>query len=530
MGLATNSDSARVIGRYVLFGEIASGGMATVHFGRLSGPVGFSRTVAIKRLHPQFAKDPEFVRMFLDEARLAGRIRHPNVVPTLDVVATEGEIFLVMEYVQGESLSRLVRALRGTGERMPPDVCVSIVAGALHGLHAAHEAKDEDGRPLEIVHRDVSPQNVLVGVDGVARVLDFGVAKAAGRLQTTREGQIKGKVSYMAPEQLHGGGVARQTDIYAAAVVLWEVLTGRRLFEGDNEAMVLIKALEGKVTPPSRVVFDLSAAFDDVIARGVARDPALRFQTARDMAIALEKCWRMASPSEVGAWVERIAGEELHKRAAQIAEVESSSARLSLSEEAASLVSRLGEPHVPPSGFPAVPATTRVMDAPASPAGALTDAESGLSTLSVSRSDDLPVRPRRRWRLPVVAAVTLASALAAGAVAMALRDMRAPAAVSSAGLAATSEPPAPPPIDTVPQMPPMAEPPDGHDTRRSAPAPGPSRAATPAPPSPAPPLVSPPRRGAPRNPAPVSPAKDCEPPFTIDSLGHKKYKLECMTK
>src|SRR5271154_4965512 len=147
---------ARAIGRYLLFGEIAAGGMATVHFGRLSGPAGFSRTVAIKRLHPNLAKDPEFVAMFLDEARLAARIRHPNVVPTLDVVATEGEIFLVMDYVQGESLSRLLHAASERKERAPLPVAASIMVNVLHGLHAAHEACDEQGQPLLLVHRDVS--------------------------------------------------------------------------------------------------------------------------------------------------------------------------------------------------------------------------------------------------------------------------------------------------------------------------------------------------------------------------------------
>src|SRR5258708_3975182 len=198
--------------------------MATVHFGTLLGPVGFSRTVAIKRLHEQFAKDPEFVSMFLDEARVAARIRHPNVVQTLDVVATEGQIFLVMEYVQGESLSHLVRATRKRGKKIPPKIVATVLAGALHGLQAAHDAKDEHGAPLGIVHRDVSPHNVLVGVDGVSRVLDFGVAKAAGRLQSTRQGQLKGKVAYMAPEQVRGAAVDRQTDVYSAAVVLWETL------------------------------------------------------------------------------------------------------------------------------------------------------------------------------------------------------------------------------------------------------------------------------------------------------------------
>src|SRR6185369_14610263 len=212
------------------------GGMATVHLVRLLGPVGFSRTVAIKRLHAQFASDPEFVSMFLDEARLAARIRHPNVVPTLDVVTTGGELFLVMEYVPGESAARLARALRERQQTIPLRVLSGIITGVLHGLHAAHEAKDEQGAPLSIVHRDVSPQNVLVGTDGVARVLDFGVAKAAGRIHQTREGSVKGKLPYMPPEQMRGGEISRKTDVYAAAVVLWECLTGEWLFDGPNDA------------------------------------------------------------------------------------------------------------------------------------------------------------------------------------------------------------------------------------------------------------------------------------------------------
>src|SRR4051812_32281008 len=155
------ADGPMVAGRYALYDKIAAGGMATVHLGRLLGPVGFSRTVAIKRLHASYSRDPAFVSMFLDEARLAARIRHPNVVPPLDVVATQGELFLVMEYVQGESLSRLAKAAKGLGQPVPIRVVLSILAGALQGLHAAHEARDERGMSLGIVHRDVSPQNVL---------------------------------------------------------------------------------------------------------------------------------------------------------------------------------------------------------------------------------------------------------------------------------------------------------------------------------------------------------------------------------
>jgi serine/threonine protein kinase len=314
----------RVLGRYVLHGEIAAGGMASVHLGRLLGPVGFSRTVAIKRLHPQFAKDPEFVAMFLDEARIAARIRHPNVVPTLDVVASEGELFLVMDYVEGESLARLVRASRRNGAPPSPHHVVAVMVGALHGLHAAHEAKGENGQPLGIVHRDVSPQNVLVGVDGVARVLDFGVAKALGRSQVTREGQLKGKLPYMAPEQIRRKGVVtRQTDVYAASVVLWEALTARRLFDGDDEAQVLAAVLDGHVDPPSHREPGLPVGLDALVLRGLHHDPAKRFATARDMALALEACVPPATTAEVAAWVTAMAGQALETRAAWVHAIES---------------------------------------------------------------------------------------------------------------------------------------------------------------------------------------------------------------
>jgi serine/threonine-protein kinase len=309
--------------------------MATVHLGRLLGPVGFSRTVAIKRLHAQFASDPEFVSMFLDEARLAARIRHPNVVPTLDVVATGGELFLVMEYVPGESVARLARALRDRQTTFPLRVLSGIMTGVLHGLHAAHEAKDERGDPLGIVHRDVSPQNVLVGTDGVARVLDFGVAKAAGRMQTTKEGQIKGKLAYMPPEQLRGASVNRQTDIYACGVMLWESLTGMRLFAGDNEGAIVAKVLDGRVDPPSRVIgvgkrtltdqaLRQTEALDATVLRALHMQPEMRYATAREMALEIERKCPPATASEIGDWVESIAKDVLHSRAAMIAEIESS--------------------------------------------------------------------------------------------------------------------------------------------------------------------------------------------------------------
>ena len=312
----------RVIGRYALYGKLASGGMATVHYGRLLGPAGFSRTVAIKRLHPQFAKDPEFVAMFLDEARLAARIQHPNVVATVDVVALQEELFLVMDYIRGESFSRLMRASRKRKIDVSLGIVASIICGLLHGLHAAHEARDERGQPLSVVHRDVSPQNVLVGVDGIARVLDFGVAKAAARIQVTRDGQMKGKLSYMAPEQLQGKTVDRRTDVFAAGIVLWEALTGRRLFDAEDASEMLRMIVSEEIPPPSAVVPSITRGVDDIVMRALSRDVTTRYQTAREFAIALEEAVPIASPREVGEWVELVAGDTLSHREQAVAEIE----------------------------------------------------------------------------------------------------------------------------------------------------------------------------------------------------------------
>src|SRR5580698_4220550 len=204
--------SVRRVGRYLMLDRIAAGGMAVVHIGRLIGPAGFARTVAIKRLHEHLSGDPEFTSMFLDEARLAACVQHPNVVATLDIVRDQGDLFLVMDYVLGESLSSLIAEARQKREPIPLRIVSSVVIGVLSGLHAAHEARTDRGEPMNIVHRDVSPPNVLVGADGVARVVDFGIAKAAARMHATEDGKLKGKIAYMAPEQLKRADVDRRAD------------------------------------------------------------------------------------------------------------------------------------------------------------------------------------------------------------------------------------------------------------------------------------------------------------------------------
>lgn len=324
-------NAVRIVGRYALYGKLATGGMATVHFGRLLGPVGFSRTVAIKRLHPQYAKDPEFVAMFLDEARLAARIQHPNVVATLDVVALEEELLLVMDYIRGEAFSRLMRAARKKGIEPPLSFVAAIIAGMLHGLHAAHEVTDERGQPLRVVHRDVSPQNVLVGVDGVPRLLDFGIAKAGARVQVTRDGQVKGKLSYMSPEQLTGQPVDRRADLFAAGIVLWEALTGKRLFLADDTQDIIRRIVDLPVPAPSLLNPAVPEAFDRIVARALDKDPNARFSTAREFAVALEHSVDIMNAREVGEWVEEIAGDVLELREQALAELESFSSVTELS-------------------------------------------------------------------------------------------------------------------------------------------------------------------------------------------------------
>ncbi len=473
---------SRTVGRYELYGELASGGMATVHFGRLSGPVGFSRTVAIKRLHPQYAKDPEFVTMFLDEARLCGRIRHPNVVPTLDVVATEGEIFIVMEYVAGEALSKLLKNARQRNIPIPPRVAATIISSVLHGLHAAHQTKDEHGRELGIVHRDVSPQNILVGSDGTSRVLDFGVAKAAGRLQTTRDGQVKGKIAYMPPEQLSGGFVSHQSDIYAASVVLWEALCGRRLFDGETEALVLVRAIEGNIDPPSVANPALDTAIDGLVLRGLARDPASRFGTAREMALAIEQIMGLASPYEVGEWVELLAAEEISRRARSIAEIESASLNAAIAPRIGLVATPAEHPH------------------------------SQVSSISVSRPTVSTPSPRRRntaQRLFTAAAGLLAvSGFVLGG--LALQDR----AAGARGLPLAAKNQAAHELRGIAIVGPTMSPQKGSGTSTAA-----IDAAKDKPKSLPPVAVV------------VKPKVNtaCDPPFTIDPAnGRKKYKLECL--
>lgn len=322
--MTSDRQRVRIAGRYALFAQIGAGGMASVHLGRLIGTVGFTRTVAIKVLHASFAKDPDFVAMLLDEARITALIQHPNVVSTLDIVTTGGELFVVMEYVHGLSLSELIDLCQAKGEKIPVRIAAGILNGVLLGLHSAHETTNH-GKPLGIVHRDVSPHNILVGQDGTPRLLDFGVAKAVGQRHVTRDGVIKGKLAYMAPEHLRGNAT-RQSDLYSAAVVLWETLTGKRISTTNEGGPISSDSIE----PPSGSLAEADATLsveqldhiDEVVMRGLEGDPAKRFASAVEMALALEASIPLASAAEVGDWVSSLAHQELAERASLVAEIE----------------------------------------------------------------------------------------------------------------------------------------------------------------------------------------------------------------
>ncbi len=311
----------RALQRYVLYDEIASGGMASVHLGMLRAGGGFARLVAIKVMHAQYAKDQNFRQMFLDEARIVARVRDPHVVSTLDIIEEQNELFLVMDYVNGPSLAKVLKDLTDEEEQIPVRVAATIVMDLLEGLHAAHEARSESGEPLGVVHRDVSPHNVLIGSDGVSRVMDFGIAIAADQLHLTKPGEVKGKVGYMPPEQALGRGVDRRADVYAAGMVLFEALTLRRPFSGTNFTELAMQHITEAPPRPSLFRSEISPELDGVVLRAIAKKPDERFETARAMALALDALGLRLPRREVADWLAGVQREFLQQRDAVVTAV-----------------------------------------------------------------------------------------------------------------------------------------------------------------------------------------------------------------
>ncbi|MCA9676988.1 MAG: serine/threonine protein kinase, partial [Myxococcales bacterium] len=276
-------------GRYELLRRLAVGGMAELYLARATGIEGFEKLVALKRILPQNAENDDFVRMFLDEARLSATIQHANVAQVYDIGRCDDGLFFTMEYVHGEDLRTLMQTLAKRGRSFPLEHALAAVIGACAGLHAAHERRGPDGRPLGIVHRDVSPSNVLVSYDGCVKLIDFGIAKAQRRQTETRAGTLKGKIAYMSPEQCMGVDLDRRSDVFSLGVVLYELTTGVRLFPVENEYAALRQIVDQDAPPPSRRKQGYPPELEQIVLRALRRDRAERYASAEELQLDLEQ-------------------------------------------------------------------------------------------------------------------------------------------------------------------------------------------------------------------------------------------------
>jgi serine/threonine-protein kinase len=437
-------------GAYELLVELASGGMATVYLAR--GPGERGPLVAVKRPHRHLAKDSTFTAMFSDEARLASAIDHPNVVRVRELAFESApgpkgpvpEPFLVLDYIEGASLSDLRKELVAAGRAVPTRVAVRIALDALAGLHAAHELRDEKGKHLAIIHRDVSPHNVLVGSDGISRLTDFGIAKAEDRVQVTRTHEVKGKLAYLAPERVDRRRACTvQSDVFSMAVVLWECLAGRRLFRGEEALDTLDEVMNSTIPRLRQLGADVPVAFDEALAKGLERDLERRWKTAAELKNALEraapKC--VGTQEEVARTIEAVFGARLRVR--------HQSVRAALGEEPAKDLffrSHLAE-RPPPQAESLVPEPSVLAKiAPEVPSGRYV-----LGSLP-------PLKKERRWVMPV--AIGAFVALAAGTLGLVVANTGPKARVLDARMkplaSAAPTGSAPPALASAPAAPPEA--------------------------------------------------------------------------
>jgi serine/threonine protein kinase len=279
---------SETLGGYELLRRLGSGGMAEVHLARVPGIQGFQKLVVLKQILPHLSRDKHFVRMFLEEARVAALLDHPNVVQVFDLGKDEGEFFFTMEFVYGENLQGLLKGLQKVGQTLAVEHVVTVGIAVAAGLHCAHERVGFDGHPLGIVHRDVSPTNVMITYEGCVKVADFGIAKVVTRTDVTRAGTRKGKVPYMSPEQCRAEKIDRRSDVFSLGIVLWEAVTGQRLFEGDNEFGVMNLIVNGHMRPPSAVKPDIPKELERIIMKALTVNREQRYQTTRELQIDLE--------------------------------------------------------------------------------------------------------------------------------------------------------------------------------------------------------------------------------------------------
>jgi len=277
-----------LVGRYYIIERMAVGGMAEVYLATHGQLAGFQTPVVVKRILPNLAHSREFIEMFLDEARIAALLQHPNIANIMEVGRERDEYFLAMELVQGESLSQVLRTLHAKQHQLPPALAAFIASQILAGLHHAHTICDTQGQPLHVVHRDISPQNILISYEGAVKVIDFGIARAMGRVTHTRVGSAKGKFSYMSPEQARREAVDHRSDIFSLGVVLWEMITGCRLFRRDNE-LDTVDAILGEAAPPLSKFIPVPPLLEAIVDRSLAKNVDERFASAQEMETLLQR-------------------------------------------------------------------------------------------------------------------------------------------------------------------------------------------------------------------------------------------------
>jgi eukaryotic-like serine/threonine-protein kinase len=457
--------AGQVLGRYELLLPIAKGGMASVWAARLRGTRGFQKMVAIKTMLPGLVDDPHFERMFLDEASLASQVRHPHVIEIMDLGEVDRILYLVMEWVDGEPLN-IIMKYAATRGGIPLAIAVSIAAQACRGLHAAHELRDENGTLVGLVHRDVSPQNVLLTYEGVVKVVDFGVAKATGRASNeTEAGQLKGKIAYMSPEQLRGERIDRRTDVFAMGILLYMMTTGTHPFRGDDQAQTIRRISSDElVTAPSSIVPGYPAGLEAVVMQSLAKDASKRYPTANDMLIGLQRAlptsMRPSTDEEVAEFLRALLPDRLEKRKVAIKGALEAADR----REAGKSVPRIIDAETPPEE----PAT--VLEGLVSSRD-LTPSAEGHTSLPGATTREAIALPRDSRRAPrrslVSMGLSAALVLAVGAIVALLLSRRvqpAPSAVSSqpalpTPVTVSREPviapdePAVKPVETLPPVP-----------------------------------------------------------------------------
>jgi serine/threonine protein kinase len=302
-------------GKYEILKRIAIGGTAEILLARVSGLPGFQKMVVIKRFLPQLATKADCIEMFLDQARIAATLQHPNLVQMYDVGVVDGSYFIAMEYLHGEDVRSVMKTLVRKEDKLPIEHALNVVIGVASGLHYAHEKVGFDGKPLNIIHRDVTPQNIIVTFEGGVKLLDFGIAKASNRFGETRFGTLKGKVPYMSPEQCRGEPLDRRSDIFSFGIMLYELTLGRRLYQGASDFEVLKQIVEGTVKLPSEIDPGYNRQLETIVMKALEKERDKRYQTAREMQAELEGLLHEqrlhVSPIALGQFMEGLFGQKI---------------------------------------------------------------------------------------------------------------------------------------------------------------------------------------------------------------------------